>query len=82
MQLSKINNNSDADKLFGPTRKMASRFHTTSGTEIQQLQMIKQEIKLLTTAQIRGQEYSKLGRVKEDKMKNCRRMSQAIWMKY
>ena len=42
----------------------------------------KQEIKILTTAQIRGQEYSKLGRVKEDKMKNCRRMSQAIWMKY
>ena len=31
MQLSKINKNPDVYKLFRPTRKMASRFHTTSG---------------------------------------------------
>ena len=33
----KINKNPDVYKLFRPTRKMASRFHTTSSTEIQTL---------------------------------------------
>ena len=33
----KINKNPDVYNLFRPTRKMASRFHTTGGTEIQTL---------------------------------------------
>ena len=33
----KMNKNPDVYKLFRPTRKMASRYHTTSGTEIQTL---------------------------------------------
>ena len=77
-----INKNPDVCNLFRPTRKIASRFDTTSGTEIQTLKDINIEIKTLNTAQTLGQEYSKLGRLKEDKMTTYRRMFQAIWTKY